>query len=606
MSARKADDRDDLAQPVRRWLEAFGQALERGDARAIAALFQAESHWRDVLAFTWHLRTVSGGARLAEALARRVDDVRPTGFRIAEGRTPPRRVRRAGVESIEAIFAFETAVGRGSGVLRLTPDANGGLRAWTLLTLLDELKGFEERAGARRPKGETYSRDFGGENWLDIRNRARAYADRDPTVLVVGGGQAGLAAAARLGALGVDTLIVDPMERVGDNWRKRYHALTLHNQVQVNHLPYVDYPETWPVYIPKDMLANWFESYVDALELNFWTGTEFLGGSYDPAERRWTVRLRRPDGGERVVRPRHVVMATGTVSGAPNVPRPPGLETFEGDVVHSSAYQDGGAWKGKKAIVVGTGNSGHDAAQDLHCAGAEVTMVQRGSTTVVGLEPSGQLIYSLYSEGPPLDDCDLLASSLPYPVLHRGHQLATQEMLKHDKALLEGLTARGFRHDIGYDQTGFLMKYFRQGGGYYLNVGCSDLIVEGKIGLVQYDEIERFAPDGAKLRDGRTLAADLIVLATGYRPQQELVGRLFGPDVADRIGQIWDWDPERGEVRNMWKRTAQDGLWFIAGSLAQCRISSRWVALQIKAVEESLIAPAMPADEDGALAAAAE
>ena len=107
------------------------------------------------------------------------------------------------------------------------------------------------------------------------------YADRDPTVLVIGGGQSGLCIAARLKQLNVDTLIVDREERIGDNWRKRYHALTLHNQVQVNHLPYMLFPPNWPTYIPKDKLANWFEAYVDGMELNFWTQTEFEGGSYD-------------------------------------------------------------------------------------------------------------------------------------------------------------------------------------------------------------------------------------------------------------------------------------------------------------------------------------
>ena len=72
--------------------------------------------------------------------------------------------------------------------------------------------------------------------------------------------------------LQIDTLIVDRWPRIGDNWRKRYHALTLHNQVQVNHLPYMPFPPNWPVYIPKDKLANWFEAYVEAMELNFWTG----------------------------------------------------------------------------------------------------------------------------------------------------------------------------------------------------------------------------------------------------------------------------------------------------------------------------------------------
>ena len=195
-------------------------------------------------------------------------------------------------------------------------------------------------------------------------------------MLVVGGGQAGLSIAARLKQLQIDALIVDREARIGDNWRKRYHALTLHNQVQVNHLPYMPFPPNWPVYIPKDKLANWFEAYVESMELNFWTGTEFESGAYDEAEGRWSVVLRRADGTRRTMHPRHIVMATG-VSGIPNLPDIPGLKNFGGTVLHSSRYDDGENWKGKKAIVIGTGNSGHDIAQDLHSSGAEVTLVQR-------------------------------------------------------------------------------------------------------------------------------------------------------------------------------------------------------------------------------------
>ena len=189
---------------------------------------------------------------------------------------------------------------------------------------------------------------------------------------MVGGGQAGLSIAARLTQLQVDTLIVDREARVGDNWRNRYHALTLHNQVQVNHLPYIPFPPNWPTYIPKDKLANWFESYVESMELNYWTGTEFLGGTYDEQEQRWTVTLRR-DGATRTMRPRHIVMATG-VSGIPSIPEIPSLKNFAGTVLHSTQYQDGEEWKGKRALVIGTGNSGHDIAQDLCSSGAHVTL----------------------------------------------------------------------------------------------------------------------------------------------------------------------------------------------------------------------------------------
>src|SRR5690606_11681059 len=161
--------------------------------------------------------------------------------------------------------------------------------------------------------------------------------------------------------------------------------------------------------------------------------------------------------------------------------------------------------------------------------------------------------------GPPIEDCDLLAASFPYPLLVRSFQLATEQMRRWDAPLLEALAAKGFRLDFGEDGTGFQMKYLRRGGGYYLNVGCSELIVSGEIGLLQFDEIERFAPEGARLRDGRLVTADLLVLATGYKTQQEQVRRLLGHDVADRIGPVWGFD-EGGELANMFRPTAQPGL----------------------------------------------
>ncbi len=370
------DKTTDIFVPAQDWLDQFERALARSDASELGDLFLAESYWRDVLALSWNLQTIAGRDAILAELERLAPKALPINLKIAPDRAQPRRVMRAGTNNIEAIFAFETAVGRGSGILRLVPDpANGNrLKAWTLLTALEELRGFEEQIDETRPRGQAYSRDFRGPNWLDLRKASADYADRDPAVLVIGGGQAGLAVAARLKQLRVDTLIVDRESRIGDNWRKRYHALTLHNQVQVNHLPYMPFPPSWPVYIPKDKLANWFESYVDAMELNFWAGTEFEGGSYDEAEARWTVTLRRADGSQRTMHPRHVVMATG-VSGIPNLPDIPSLKNFAGPVLHSSRYDDGENWTGKHAIVIGSGNSGHDIAQDLHSSGAQVTLV---------------------------------------------------------------------------------------------------------------------------------------------------------------------------------------------------------------------------------------
>ena len=571
------------------WLAEFQEALTAGDQARLAPLFHADSYWRDVLALTWGITTFAGADTIIGELSARAKTARPNGFALASDRTAPRWVMRAGTDAIEAIFRFETQGGRGSGVLRLTPDSAGGgkLKAWTLLTALDEIRGHEEKRRGAQPGEKAYSRDFRGPNWLDVRKATAAYADRDPTVLVIGGGQAGLSAAACLGQLGLDTLIVDRWPRIGDNWRKRYHALVLHNQVHVNPLPYMRFPPNWPAYIPKDKIAGWFEAYVESMELNYWPSTTFEAGSYDATAGRWSVTLRNAGGATRKLQPRHIVMATG-LSGAPNIPRIPGLENFAGPVLHSSQYDEGEAWRGKRALVIGSGNSGHDIAQDLHANGAKVTLVQRSSTMVVNVEPSAQLPYALYDEGPPLEDCDLITMSVPLELARKSHQLLTEKARRIDQELLDGLERKGFKLDFGDDGTGWQFKYLTRGGGYYFNVGCSDLIVKGEVGLVQFADIAGFTAEGARTKTGAILPADLIVLATGYRDQNDVVRKLFGAGIADRVGPIWGFG-EGQELRNMFVRTPQPGLWFIAGSFAQCRIYSKYLALQIKASEIGLL-----------------
>lgn len=568
------------------WLDRFAAALAANEAKVAADLFIDNGLWRDILAFTWTIETMSGRAAIAARFAETAPRTQAVDFTIPPTRTPPRWVTRAGTQCIEALFAFETRLGRCNGVLRLVADGRT-LRAWTLITTMEELKGHEEAFKRLSAQDEGGLRDYGGPNWLDRRKAAARYDDHEPTVVVVGAGQAGLAIGARLTQLGIDTLIVDRHARVGDNWRKRYHSLTLHNERYVNHLPYMPFPPTWPVYIPKDMLANWFEAYADAMELNVWTSTELVRGGYDTARKRWDLTLRRRDGTERIVHPRHLVFATG-VSSIPFTPDLPGLKDFAGTVSHSGSFDHPERWKGKKALVLGTGTSGHDVAQELDTIGAEVTIIQRSKTYVVSL-PEAQSVYAIYKEGIPFEDCDLLATSFPYPVLQRSYQLSTAKSREIDKPLLDALEKAGFRLHYGEDETGFQMMYLRRGGGYYFNVGCSELIISGAVKLLQFVDIDRFVVQGARLKDGSLVPADLLVLATGYLSQQDSVRHFLGDKIAESIGPVWGFD-EGGELRNMWRRTAQPGLWFTAGSLAQCRIFSRYLALQIKAIEESIIA----------------
>ncbi len=531
-----------------------------------------------------HARVCQPGP-VAEAAARS----RVESFVVDPALGPPVHGEFAGVRSLDAWLRFETDAARGIAQVRLLePEGGGALRAWTLMTAIDELKGHELEMEQLRRDGTAFERDWNGPNWAEKRTAAVAFTDREPRVLIIGAGHGGLTAAAWLNALNVDNLVVDRHQRVGDNWRKRYHSLKLHSPRASVPFPFLPYPSTWPKYVPKDKIANWMESYVDALEINVWPGTEFVSASYDEEDGRWTARLQSADG-ERLVRPAHIVLATSQI-GTPNIPRIPDLEKFAGKVVHSSGFEGGAAWAGKRALVVGTGTSAHDIAQELHAHGAAVTMVQRGVTEVIQIEPGAHLyLDALYAiEGMPLDLKDLIATSAPIELVKAEHRRLTKVVRANDAPLLDGLERAGFRVERDPEGSGWPMKYFTRGGGYYMNVGCSDLITRGEIEVVQSDAIAGYEAEGPVLAGGRTIPVDLVVLATGYKGYEDALPRWFGAAVAEKVGKVWGLDPESGELNNMWTVTPQVGLWFAGGSFVHSQIYAKYLALQIKGMEEAI------------------
>jgi cation diffusion facilitator CzcD-associated flavoprotein CzcO len=590
------------------WLAALEAALcGRGE---FAELFASESYWRDLLVLDWRVDTYAPDEIAARLTAWCDGITAPSGFELAADRTPPRWVTRAGVDAIEAIFRFDSDRRSCQGLVRLVPagvvragvapaDAAGNdvrrFVAWNLLTMVAELAGHESRIGAHRQR--LVNDPFAAQSWTDRREEAHRRAEQDPDVLVVGAGQAGLSTAAQLATLDVSTLVIDRYPRVGDNWRRRYRGLTLHNPIWINDLPLLPYPQNWPVYVPKDMLGDWFEVYAKAMDLTVNTETTLSHGDYNTEDGRWQVQLRHGDHSTRMVRPRHIVLATG-ISDIPNIPSLPGIDAFVGTVIHTGAYASSQPFADKRVLVIGSGTSAHDVAQDLHNAGAHVTLVQRSPTTVASVEPAGILTAAMYAEGIPVDDCDLIAASIPYPVEITAARATTARMRELDQELLLGLEMVGFRLDYGYDGTGHILKYKRRGGGYYLNVGASDLIIAKRIGLLQADRIRSFVSGGVELTDGTVQPCDAVILATGYLGQREGCRAMFGHDIADRVGPVWDYD-ERGEIRNVWKPSAQDGLWFAAGNFQQCRFYSKVLALQLKARLLGRVGDQVTVDADG-------
>jgi cation diffusion facilitator CzcD-associated flavoprotein CzcO len=572
-------------ETTERWAEALNAALASGQAAALSELFVADSHWRNLFGISWYFATFSGNATVVRELLARAAEVRAAAFRIDPAALVPRHAVVAGRDVIEAVFAFETANGPGYGAVRLMLQPDGGAKAWTFSTSLDFDAICAISAGA---SAQSHTRDFAAPDWLEQRQASAAYETSDPDVLIIGGGHAGISVAVELNRIGLSALVIDREQRIGDNWRLRYRGLKLHNKTPVNHLRYLPFPSTFPDYIPKDKIANWLESYVDILEVDFWTRTHFDRADYDEASQRWTARLTR-EGVARTLRPKHIVLAT-SVSGTPNIPVIDGIENFKGPVLHSSRFAAGKQWSGRPVAVFGTGTSAHDICQELQAAGADVTMVQRSPTMVVNVEPAQLYDKTYLGDGPPIAVRDILNSGVPLPVMKLAHKIITDEVKRIDAPLLSRLERVGFRLEFGDGGTGWPLKFRTRGGGYYFNVGASELIADGKIKLVQAADIAGYQADGLRFKDGTHLKCDLFVLATGYKGPDHLLQQLFGEQVAKRVGRVWGFDEASSELRNMWTRTPQPGLWFVGGAFSQARIYSRYIAAQIAAIEAGQLA----------------
>lgn len=577
-----------LSATVGEWLARLDAALAARDRAALEALFLEDCHWRDLVAFSWSFRQASGRGPVLDALLESAPRTGARGFGLATGRTAPRQVTRAGREVVEAFHTFELDHGRGEGVVRLVRAEDGTHRGWVLLTGLKEVAGAGSRPAGTRPSGVGYDRDDTRLNWADHRSRQCAFADREPEVLIAGAGHSGLMLAAHLRQLGVDALVVDKNERVGDTWRNRYHSLALHTQTDMVQLPFMPFPSTFPEYLSKDQFGNWLEAYAVNMEINCWTSTEFLGAAREAEDGGpWTARVRRADGTVRELHPRHVVVATGGVGGQPRIPALPGLDTFAGEVRHTSEFTSGRGYEGAAALVVGVGTSGHDTALDLSNNGATVTMMQRSPTIVVSLAVAN-MAYPQYQDGTPLEEADLIsAANLIYPVMRRSMQTATQAGAEIDSELLSALEKAGQELDFGEDGTGWMMKFFEYGGGYYIDVGASQAIVDGRISMLQAREVDSFVADGVCCRDGQVIPLDLVVLATGYHNQQAEVARYFGDEVAERIGKVSGFG-EDGELRNAWRPTAVPGLYFMVSGIGQSRTYAPYLARRIKATQAGL------------------
>ncbi|HAJ04955.1 MAG TPA: FAD-dependent oxidoreductase [Chloroflexi bacterium] len=572
---------------VNNWLDEFFTNIKLRKHARIGEMFAQKACWRDIVSFTWNIITVSGRRNI-------VDMVKVTSgwVEVFDWKIVGEIVTEDNL--ISCWFVFTTSVAQCKGKLSLIDG-----KCTVFFTVIEELVGHEEPIFARRAVGHVNKAIKGRKTWFEISKEEKSCLGYEvqPYVVIVGGGQGGIALAARLKMMNVPTIVVDKNLKPGDSWRNRYESLYLRNTLWQNHLPYLEFPDNWPVYMSKDQMADWLEMYVKVMDLNYWSSTVCVGATYLPDLQKWNITVNR-EGNTIQINPKHLVIATG-LSGLPRIPEVEGSQLFKGVICHSSDFQSGKKFNNKKCVVVGSNNSAHDICMDLWENGADVTMLQRSETLVVRAETF--FSRSKYTQkkadiGLTTNELDVEGAAIPYQVMREQMISEWSEIAKNDSDYYSRLVDAGFLVTFGQDGSGLEMMYMYRGSGYYIDVGATELIVNGDIKLNSGVTVDKICQEGIILSDGTSMNADLIVYATGYQSMNSWVEKLISKDIASKVGRCWglgsgtkyDPGPWEGELRNMWKPTSQDGLWFHGGGLTQSRLYSRYLAIQLKARLENI------------------
>ncbi|KAJ7613123.1 FAD/NAD(P)-binding domain-containing protein, partial [Roridomyces roridus] len=557
-------------QVATQWLAALSSAT---DAQAFASQFLSTGWLRDLMCFSWDFNSLAGREQIVQFLSAQSHPGGKPRFELAQTHNfeldssiLPVKFPVPGNPQLEGVsaaftFAITSPPAAARGFVQLLPDGEGGQwKAFTVMTNIQDLDGHEE------PKEGIEG--YFGTTWEEEHARKMAEIESDPTVLIVGAGQSGLMCAARFGRMGIRALVVEKTARVGDVWRNR---------------------KTYPKFLPRDKIADFLEAYAIGEEVNVWVSSTVLPNpTYDESTGRWNVEIDRA-GNRARVRPKHIVFATGI--GAPKVPSWPGMGTFKGKIYHSDQHKGAAPFKGKRAVVVGACNAAIDVSEDFVFKGAsEVTMVQRSATCIFSygtLEkfPLPGATLSL------VEDMDLVNNAMPPALLTELAKGGLPRFKELDRDLLDGLRQAGFKSTWqlrpGGEEVAPIAFVYHVSCP-VLDMGGAKLIVDGKIKIKQGVEVARVEPEGLVFADGSKLAADVIVLATGYHPIMPRITSIMGDGIQNMIGnKVWGLD-EGGELTNCYRPTGAPGIWVAPGGFPQARFFSKHLAIQIKAEELGL------------------
>lgn len=594
------------------FVQLFNKAVEAQDFLSISQLLHEDGHWKDVELLTWDIRTFRGHEKILKMLKERLP---MTGIKnIGINYEAPPLKETLGDDLTFVLFhvVFDFVHGTGSGVIRLSPlaaktgtaDELVDVNVWKIYcigTTLETIDGWDPEFGdkMRYQRGKVHDPEGKNRSYAELRvdelNR-----EPNPTVVIVGAGNCGLAMAARCKVLGISHLIVEKEDKAGYSWGARYKSLSLHGPTFTNHLPCIPFPHWFPIFLPAQQLSKFLEHYAEMMDLNIWTKSVIDGhnAAYDDESGRWNLTVTREDGVKHVLHPKHLMLATGISGTTPNMPKVPGMEVFQqngGIVNHSSVHKTGSDWAGKKCIIVGAATSAHDISYELSESGCDVTMIQRSATHIMSVEKGIRHFYKSREftnrkEGQRVEMADA-ANFLrhPFTVEYELLQRAQQQARGIDHEMLENLKKVGYRLHDGYHGGGAYSLVFFDYGGYYWDTGCIKLITDGKIKLV-HSELDHFTETGVVYKDGTEQVADVVIFATGYMDSKSAIQALMGDDMANKCNERWEKGnaffigPEGNSVVH-YRPLAQKGLWSMFHQFAFNRFHSARLGLRLKAEE---------------------
>ncbi|KAK0744847.1 hypothetical protein B0T21DRAFT_447951 [Apiosordaria backusii] len=585
-------------------LAALKTSIAKEDRDALSDCFHAEqAYWKDSLALTYHLRTFSSPAVIAANLLETTKLRGAQHFRIESAHFIQASQTLQFINCSLSLRTTSPAATCSGRMVLLSVEGGEGpeWKIWILSTRLESLE--------LHPEDETLLR--APSKLID------GVEDIVTDVFIIGGGNGAVTLAARLKALGVESVMAERNANPGDNWALRYDSLKFHVPTSICDMPYLPYEDELhgEHLLSRDDLVNQIRRYVKEFNLNMITSAQIQSTHYDQSGECWIVKFETPTG-SRTATSRHLVQATGFDSQKPYIPDVADKEVYKGLSLHSQLYKNPQATlkdKGVKSVlIIGSANTAFDILEDCHSAGLHTTIVARSPTYILPLDyvvdERGFGLYNVLGT----EACDKLFMTLPTWVdCHLAHSLlamlASQEPDRYKKLIEAGFSVI----DSAHPDACLMYHLLEKGGGHYVDIGGTEVIAKGEVDVISGVEPVAYTETGLRFSDGRIVEADAIVWCTGFADKngrdtafeilggynlvdgQEEESNLLGPrEIASRIDATFGVDDE-GEIRGFWKRQLGiDNFWFMGGQTQHHRYHSKTVALQIKAELEGVLPPA--------------